>query len=64
MNEVDARRIFDNKIALCKVFGGDLRKLCLEKGMQEQVFDKLFMEHQHMSAFIDKHDLEGNVIID
>ena len=60
MNEVEAKRIFDNKVALCNVFGGDLKKCCLESGISEQLFDRLLVEYQNISAFIDRHDSEGN----
>ena len=53
---------FESKMALCQVFGGDLRRRCMEKGMSEQLFDKLPREYQCISSFIDKHDSKGNTI--
>ncbi len=61
MNEIEAKRVFDCRVALCRVFGGDLKQRCLETGMSEQVFDSLLGEYQRITAFIDKHDSEGNV---
>jgi hypothetical protein len=61
MNEKEAKRVFDLSIALTKILGGDLKARCLGKGMTEQQFDALMGEHQRLSAFIDKHDSEGNV---
>jgi hypothetical protein len=61
MNEFDAKGIFDNQIALSKVLGGNLKQTCLEKGVPELLFNKLFKEYQRMSAFIDKHDSDGNI---
>jgi hypothetical protein len=61
MNEKEAKRIFDNTVALSRILGGDLKKLCLEKGLTELQFDKLIKQHERMSEFIDKHDSEGNL---
>ena len=61
MNEKEARRVFDNSVAFCKILGGDLKNRCLGKGMTEEQFDALFRQHKRMSEFIDKHDSEGNL---
>jgi len=61
MNEKEARRVFDNSVAFCKILGGDLKTRCLGKGMTEKQFEALFTQHQRMSKFIDKHDSEGNL---
>ena len=61
MNEKEAKRVFDNSIAFCKILGGDLKARCLGKGMTEQQFDMLFTQYQRMSEFIAKHDSEGNL---
>ena len=61
MNEKEARRVFDNSVAFCRILGGDVKIRCIGKGMTEQQFDALWTQHQRMSAFIDKHDSEGNL---
>jgi hypothetical protein len=61
MNEKEARRVFDNSVAFCKILGGDLKTRCLGKGMTEQQFEAFFTQHRRMSEFIDKHDSEGNL---
>jgi hypothetical protein len=61
MNEIDAKRIFDHQVALSYVFGGELKRRCLELGVPEQTFEKLLKEHQRLSAFVDKHDSLGNI---
>jgi len=61
MNEKEARRVFDNSVAFCRILGGDLKARCLGKGMTEHQFDALLTQHQRMSEFIDKHDSEGNL---
>jgi hypothetical protein len=60
MSETEARRVFDNSVALCKILGGNLKARCLGLGMTEVQFGVLFTQHQRMSEFIDKHDSEGN----
>ena len=62
-DEKEAKRTFDNAIALSKILGGDLKALCLEKGMTEQQFDNLFTQRQRFAEFIDKHDSEGNLTL-
>ena len=61
MDEKEARRVFDNSVALTKILGGNLKARCLGMGMTEPQFDALFTQHQRMSEFIDKHDSEGNL---
>ena len=61
MSEKEAKRIFDNSVALSKILGGDLKTRCLEKGMSEKHFEKLYSQHQRMSNFIAAHDSEGNL---
>jgi len=61
MNEKEARRVFDNSVAFCRILGGDVKARCIGKGMTEQQFDALWTQHRRMSEFIDKHDSEGNL---
>ena len=61
MNEKEAKRVFDNSVAFCKILGGDLKSRCLGKGMTESQFDTLLRQHQRISEFIDRHDSDGNL---
>ena len=61
MNEKEARRVFDNSVAFCKILGGDLKSRCLAKGMSESQFETLLRQHARMSEFIDRHDSDGNL---
>ena len=64
MNEREAKRTFDNTVALSTILGGDLKAICIEKGMTEEQFDILFSQHQRITEFINKHDSEGNIKLD
>jgi hypothetical protein len=61
MNESESGRVFNNSLALCRVLGGDLKERCLEMGMPEQVFDRLFKDFGRLPTLVDRHDLQGNL---
>jgi hypothetical protein len=40
MSEQEARRIYDHKLSLSRVFGGDVRQRCLEAGVPAELIEK------------------------
>ncbi len=62
MSEAEARRIYDLKYSLCKVFGGDVRRDCLEAGVPETLVDEFLENDKLLDRFIDSHDQSGNPI--
>jgi len=60
LSEEDARRIFDNKISICKVLGGDVRRQCLEAGVPAALIEKFLAADHELSAFFNLHDQSGN----
>jgi len=60
LSEEDARRIFDNKVSICKVLGGDVRRQCLEAGVPSALIDKFLAADRELTAFFNLHDQAGN----
>ncbi len=60
LSEEDARRIFDHKVAICKVLGGDVRQKCLDAGVPARMLEKFLADDQELTAFFSLHDQEGN----
>jgi len=59
-SEEDARRVFDHKVAICKVLGGDVRRKCLDAGLSERLIEKFLASDQALTAFFNLHDQSGN----
>jgi len=62
LSEEDAKRVFDHKVAICKVLGGDVRQKCLDAGVPAQLIEKFLAADQALTAFFDLHDQSGNVL--
>jgi hypothetical protein len=60
MNEQEAKKEFDHVLALCKVFGGDIRKLCRERGLSAALVEKLLDEEKAWDAGLSKFDWDGS----
>jgi hypothetical protein len=50
MYEQEARGIYDHKLSLCRVFGGNVRQRCLEAGVPAELIDKF----ERLDAALDK----------
>ena len=50
MYEQEARGIYDHKLSLCKVFGGNVRERCLAAGVPAELIDKF----ARLDAALDK----------
>ena len=44
MNEQEGRRVVSHVIAMCKVFGGDIRQMCAQRGVPDDLISKLLAE--------------------
>ncbi len=60
MDERSGKRIYDTQVVLCKVFGGDVRRRCLEKGVPEEMIEKFLHAAAHLDRFFDRHDWNGD----
>jgi len=60
MSENDAKRIFDNKLSICKALGGDVREACLAACIARSWIEKFIAADHDLTAFFDRHDESGN----
>jgi hypothetical protein len=61
MSEQEARKVFSHVWALCKVLGGDVRKLCAERGLSDELVEKFLDEQRVWDAGLSKFDWDGSV---
>lgn len=60
LSESEARRIFDHKVSICKVLGGDVRAQCLAAGLSPGLIDRFLADDEELTAFFNLHDSAGN----
>lgn len=60
LSDTDAKRIFDNKVSICRVLGGDVRAQCLAAGVPARLIEKFLAEDRELTAFFNLHDSAGN----
>jgi hypothetical protein len=60
MPESEARRIFDHKWSMCRVFGGDVRRQCLDAGVPGDLIDRFMTQDSRFEQFMSRHDDLGN----
>ena len=61
ISEQEARKVFSHVVSLYKVFGGDLRQMCAEKGLPEAMMRKLIAEQKAWDWGLAKFDWDGSV---
>ena len=61
MTKEEARNIYGIASAVC-IKEEDVRRLCKDKGVPDELIDELIKEDDAWKKFIDKHDMDGNVI--
>ena len=61
MSEQEARKVFSHAIAMCKVFGGDVRAMCAERGVPNEIIDKLLAEQETWDRGLAKFDWDGTL---
>ena len=62
MNEQEARKVFSHAIAMGKVFGGDIRQMCAQRGVPDDLISKLLAEQNLWDKGLGKFDWDGSVI--
>ena len=60
MSERELKKVFEHVWALCKVFGGDIRKLCRERGVSPELVEKFLDEQKVWDAGLSKFDWDGS----
>jgi hypothetical protein len=61
MTRNDAKKIDSDVKAMVYVFGGDVRKKCLERGMPQAMVDELIANDSSLNRFFDSHDILGEL---
>jgi hypothetical protein len=61
VNEQEARKVFSHVVSLYKVFGGDLVKMCAERGLPEPVIKRLIAEQKVWDWGLSKFDWDGSI---
>jgi hypothetical protein len=56
MSEQEARRIYEHKLSLSRVFGGDVRQRCMEAGVPAELIDKFQRSDADIDTLIDRLD--------
>ena len=61
MSEQEARKVFSHAIAMCKVFGGDVRAMCVERGVPNEMISKLLSEQETWDRGLARFDWDGSL---
>ena len=61
MREQEARKVFSHVVSLYKVFGGDLVKMCEDRGMPEDMIKKLIAEQKLWDWGLSKFNWDGSL---
>ncbi len=61
VTEQEARKVFSHVVSLYKVFGGDLMKMCADRGLPEIVVKKLIAEQKVWDRGLSKFDWDGSI---
>ena len=59
MTRAQAKKIYSDVKALVYVFGGDVRRKCLERGVPEAMLDELIANDSTLNRFFESHDMLG-----
>jgi hypothetical protein len=61
VTEQEARKVFSHVVSLYKVFGGDLVKMCAERGVPASMVRKLAAEQKLWDWGLAKFDWDGSI---
>ncbi|HVP20173.1 MAG TPA: hypothetical protein VMU36_14395 [Spirochaetia bacterium] len=61
MSEQEARKVFSHAIAMCKVFGGNIRAMCAQRGVPDEMISKLLSEQEAWDRGLAKFDWDGSI---
>ncbi len=61
MSEQEARKVFSHAVALVKVFGGNIRQMCAERGVPADLVERLLAEQDRWDRGLAKFDWDGSV---
>jgi hypothetical protein len=61
MTEQEAKKIYSHQLAMSKVFGFDLKKACLEKGVPIKMLEKFIREDEAFDKGLSHFDWDGTL---
>ncbi len=61
MSEQEAKKVFSHAVALSRVFGGDIRVMCMERGVPRELVEKFLKEQKMWDEGLAKFDWDGSV---
>ena len=61
MSEQEARKIFSHAVAMHKVFGGNIRTMCADRGVPEELIGKFLAEQDFWDRGLSRFDWDGSV---
>jgi hypothetical protein len=61
MDEQDARKVVSHVLSMCKVLGGDVRQMCAERGVPDDLLTALLAEQASWDEGLSKFDWDGSV---
>ncbi len=59
MTREEARKLYTDVSSLVYVFGGDLRKKCLQRGIPSDLVDEFIENDRRFNEFLRAHDSGG-----
>ncbi len=60
MTKNDAKKLYSDIAALVYVFGGDLRRKCLERGIPVEYVEEFMENDKRFNQFLKAHDFTGD----
>ena len=60
MSEEEARNIFSHVVAVSKVLGGDIRQMCVGRGVPDKLINKLLAEMDFWDRGLRKFNWDGS----
>jgi hypothetical protein len=61
MTDQEAQMIYAHEVSLCNVFGGNVRQNCIDRGVPEEVVDRLIAESEAWDRSLKKFNWDGSV---
>ena len=59
MTRDEARKLYTDVSSLVYVFGGDLRKKCLQRGIPSDLVDEFIENDKRFNSFLKAHEFDG-----
>ena len=61
MNEQEARKVVSHVLSMVKVFGGDVREMCAQRGVPDELLSTLLEEQAFWDKGLGRFDWDGSI---